>query len=152
MFCFLDLVTRDLESCLVCVCKLSGNALLIVCYSLHFPKKWSVTILFKITTRMKLLFSNYLGDYSYSFQGSSELIRITVTVSLLLLQNGVTGKNSPLEFPSIFGNYSYIIYWFSNLKCNDFERNGISWCLIFGQAFKYGCQPKNDRLSSTPTL
>ena len=39
-------------------------------------------ILFKIITRMKLLFSNYLGDYSYSFQGSSELISITVTVSL----------------------------------------------------------------------
>ena len=31
---------------------------------------------------MKLLFSNYLGDYSYSLQGFSELIRITVTVSL----------------------------------------------------------------------
>ena len=40
------------------------------------------TILLKIITRMKLLFSNYLGDYSYSFQGSSELISITVTVSL----------------------------------------------------------------------
>ena len=25
---------------------------------------------------MKLLFSNYLGDYSYSFQGSSELITV----------------------------------------------------------------------------
>ena len=37
----------------------------------------SNTILFKITTRMKVLFSNYLGDYSYSFQGSSELICIT---------------------------------------------------------------------------
>ena len=31
---------------------------------------------FKIITRMKLLFSNYLGDYSYSFQGSSELIAL----------------------------------------------------------------------------
>ena len=40
-----------------------------------------VTIFFKIITRMKLLFSIYLGDYSYSFQGSSELISITVTVS-----------------------------------------------------------------------
>ena len=39
-----------------------------------------ITILFKIITRMKLLFSNYLGDYSYSFQGYSELISITVTV------------------------------------------------------------------------
>ena len=48
-------------------------------------------ILFKIITRMKLLFSNYLGDYSYSFQGSSELISITVTVSLFFFQIGVTG-------------------------------------------------------------
>ena len=31
------------------------------------------TILFKIITRMKFLFWNLLGDYSYSFQGSSEL-------------------------------------------------------------------------------
>ena len=46
---------------------------------------------------MKLLFSNYLGDYSYSFQGSFELIRITVTVSLYLLQNAVTGNNSPRD-------------------------------------------------------
>ena len=42
-----------------------------------------LTILFKIIARMQLLFSNYLGDYSYSFQGSSELISVTVTVSLL---------------------------------------------------------------------
>ena len=42
------------------------------------------TIVFKIITRMKLLFLNYLGDYSYSFQGSSELISITVAVSLFL--------------------------------------------------------------------
>ena len=40
------------------------------------------TILFKIITRMKLPFSNYLGDYSYGCQGSSEIISITVTVSL----------------------------------------------------------------------
>ena len=48
------------------------------------------------------------GDCSYSFQGSSELIRITVTVSLFLLQNAVTGNGSPQEFPRIFGNYSYM--------------------------------------------
>ena len=42
------------------------------------------TILFKISTRMKLLFSNDLGDYSYSFEGSLELTNITVTVSLFL--------------------------------------------------------------------
>ena len=50
------------------------------------PTFWGtnmITILFKIITRIKLLFSNYLGDYSYSFRGSSELINITVTVSLL---------------------------------------------------------------------
>ena len=56
------------------------------------------TILFKIITRIKLFFSNYLGDYSYSFQGSVELICITATVSLLLLQNAVTENNSPQEF------------------------------------------------------
>ena len=48
-------------------------------------------------------------DYSYSFQGSSELITITVTVSLLFVQNAVTGKNSPQEFPIIFCSYSYMI-------------------------------------------
>ena len=53
---------------------------------------FKLTILFKIITRMKLLVSNYLGDYSYRFQGSSELISITVTVSLVFLQNAVTGK------------------------------------------------------------
>ena len=61
---------------------------------------------------MKLLFSNYLGDYSYSFQGSSELVNITVTVSLFFLQNAVTGKNSLWEFPRTFGNYSYMINGF----------------------------------------
>ena len=41
------------------------------------------TILFKIIARMKILiFANYLGGYRYSFQVSSELIRITVAVSL----------------------------------------------------------------------
>ena len=44
-------------------------------------RRTALTILFEIIARMKLLFSNYLGDYSYSFQGSSELISITVTVS-----------------------------------------------------------------------
>ena len=77
--------------------------------ALRVPKTHASTILFKIITRMKLLFSKYLGDYSYSFQGSSELISITVTVSLFFLQNGVTGNNFPQEFPRIFGNYSYMI-------------------------------------------
>ena len=39
---------------------------------------------------MKLLFSNYLGDYSYSFQGSSELI--------IILQ---------LQFPCFLAEWSY---------------------------------------------
>ena len=38
------------------------------------------TILFKIITRIKLLFSNYLGRYSYSFRARQELISATVTV------------------------------------------------------------------------
>ena len=50
---------------------------------------------------MKLLLSNYLGGYSYSFQGSSELIRITAEC--------IAGKNSPQEFSRVFGKYSYMI-------------------------------------------
>ena len=38
------------------------------------------TILFKIITRIKLRFSNYLGRYSYSFRARQELISVTVTV------------------------------------------------------------------------
>ena len=45
-----------------------------------------ITILFKIITRMRLSFSNYLGDCSYNLQGSSELISITVTVSSFLAE------------------------------------------------------------------
>ena len=58
---------------------------------------------------MKLLFPNYLGDYSYSFQGSSELICFTVTVSLLFFENAVTGNKCPQEFSRVFCNYSYMI-------------------------------------------
>ena len=53
--------------------------------NIHFWTCFSFTILFKIITRMKLVFPNYLGDYSYSYQGSSELISITVPVSLFFL-------------------------------------------------------------------
>ena len=35
---------------------------------------------FKIITRIKLSFSNYLGCYSYSFRARQELIAVTVTV------------------------------------------------------------------------
>ena len=66
------------------------------------------TILFKIITRMKLLSSNHLGDCSYSFQGSSEIICITVTVCLFFLQNAVTGNKSLQEFSRISGSYSYM--------------------------------------------
>ena len=69
------------------------------------PRKNGLTSLFKevrvfkeIITRMRLLFSNYLGDYSYSFQGSSDLISITVTVSLFFKQNALTENNFPQEF------------------------------------------------------
>ena len=37
-------------------------------------------ILFKIITRIKLLFSNYLGRYSYRLPARQELISVTVTV------------------------------------------------------------------------
>ena len=41
---------------------------------------------------MKLLFSNYLGDDSYSVQGSSELTNITNDSFLVFFwQNAVTG-------------------------------------------------------------
>ena len=49
---------------------------------------------------MKLLFLNYLGDYSYSVQGSFELIRTTVTVSLFVLA-AVTEKNSSQEIQGL---------------------------------------------------
>ena len=39
----------------------------------------SDTILLKIITRIKLLFSNYFGRYSYSFRARQELISVTVT-------------------------------------------------------------------------
>ena len=43
-------------------------------------QRFSVTtILFKIMTRKKLLFSNYLGRYSYSFRARQELISVAVT-------------------------------------------------------------------------
>ena len=38
----------------------------------NYPLVSPRSIRFKIITRMKSLFSNYLGDYSYSFRGSVE--------------------------------------------------------------------------------
>ena len=72
---------------------------------------------------MKVLFSNCLGDYSYSFRGSSELLCITVTVSLFLAE-----RSCMKEFPSgILKNllqlqlHNLMVF---ELKCNDFEKNG----------------------------
>ena len=45
---------------------------------------------------MKLLFLSCLEDYSYNFQGSSELISITITVPLFFLAECSYKK----EFPS----------------------------------------------------
>ena len=62
--------------------------------------KLGLTILFKIITRIELLFANYLGRYSYSFRARQELISVTVTVcesdgnmSLQLQFGRVTFKN-----------------------------------------------------------
>ena len=53
--------------------------------------------------------STTLGDYSCSFEGSVELIYIAAAVSVLLLQDAVTEKNSPQECARSWCNYSYII-------------------------------------------
>ena len=50
--------------------------------SKKLQQKLQAAIPFGVITRMKLLLSSYLGDHSYSFQGSCELISITVTISL----------------------------------------------------------------------
>ena len=84
---------------------------------------------------MKLLFSNHLGDCSYSFSGSVELICITVTVVLFAERS--CRKQFPSDFSTICCNYRYIIQGCSKWKCNDFEKNGKpfrpkknhKWCL-----------------------
>ena len=60
----------------------------------------------------KLNFSNYLADYSYSFQLSFELFQLQFPCSFR--QNAVTEKNSPLEFPRLLWNYSHMIQRFLN--------------------------------------
>ena len=72
-------------------------------------RKRKHTIHFKIITRMKLLFSSYLGDYSYRIQGSFKLFFFTVTASCSFNISTVTGNNSSLRFSRIPYNYSYII-------------------------------------------
>ena len=80
---------------------------------------------------MKLLFLTYVGDYSYSFQGSFKLIPIAVTISLSFEQEQVTGNTYPLGiFKNLVQLLLHDLIWFSNLKCNDFEKNGI-WDLDF---------------------
>ena len=68
-----------------------------------------ITITFKIITRMKFYFSNYLGDCGDSLQGSFESICITLTVSLLFRQITVTGNNFTQEFSVFLCNSSYMI-------------------------------------------
>ena len=73
------------------------------------------TIPLKIIIRMKSLFSNYLGDYSYSFRGSSELIGITQinrhhSCSLLVCLEECSYRIFLLrKFSRMFCNYSYMI-------------------------------------------
>ena len=61
-------------------------ALRLRCRDLVNYVKDKSTILCQRITRMKLVFSNYSRDCSYSFQGSSELISVTVAVSLFLAE------------------------------------------------------------------
>ena len=75
---------------------------------MQYEERDPYTILFKIITRMKLLFSNYLGDYSYSFQGSVEFA-LQLQSPCSFMQNAVTENNSPHEFSRICCNYSYRI-------------------------------------------
>ena len=74
---------------------------------------------------MELLFSKHTGDYSYCFRGSSDLISITVTVSLsssrMQLQETI-----PSGILKIFLQLQLHDELFSNLKRNDFEVNGIA--------------------------
>ena len=82
----------------------------------HTHKDLTITILFKIITRMKLLFSNYLGCYSYSFQGSSEIITITVTVSLFFSQNALQEIIPFRNFPEIL---AITVTWFNGFRITN---------------------------------
>ena len=68
-----------------------------------WARNWHLPSFFKVTTHMKLAFSNYLEGCSSSFHGSFELISIVVTVSLFFFcQNAVKGNNYPQEFSNKF--------------------------------------------------
>ena len=56
------------------------------------------TILFKIITRIRLLFPNYLGGYSYSFRGFFELFT-------LQLQFPCSSNRMQLQEIKSLGNY-----------------------------------------------
>ena len=51
-------------------------------FRLNWPCEWPKGSQFNIITCMILFFSNYIGDYSCMFQGSVELISITLTASM----------------------------------------------------------------------
>ena len=71
-------------------------------------------VLFKIITRMKLSFSNHLGDCSYSFQGSSELICIAVTVPVFFYEtmnlNSIRMHIYIYIYQKIAGNSKFILF------------------------------------------
>ena len=79
-------------------------------------------IIFKLFRSLQLQFSGPTGinfRYSYSFVGLTEYF-FTVTVRYSYI------KKWSVELFSENYSYSYIKKWFSNLKCNDFEKNGKS--------------------------
>ena len=75
----------------------------------HFWGPWKCLLKIFLSLWPEFFFSSLI-HYSYSFP--------------ILQTRTVTGNNSPQWFSVIFCNYSYINWWFSNLNCNDFEKNG----------------------------
>ena len=59
------------------------------------------TILFKIITRMNFIIFELFRALQLQLSGVFRIkFSVAVTVSLFFLQNGVTGDNSPREFPT----------------------------------------------------
>ena len=54
---------------------------------------------------------------------------ITVNSFLVFLADAVTGNNSPQEFSRVFVDYSYMISWFLNRKCNDYVHKAVGFLL-----------------------
>ena len=90
------------KRCDSCVC---------VCVCARYARETDCTVLFKIITRVKLLFSKNLGDYSYSFQGSS---KSALQLQFVFLAECSYRDNSPQEFSRFFCDYSYMIQWLLN--------------------------------------